>query len=96
MRYNKNMNDIQLPQIQSNVLILEDAAGDTHEFVFHVENGDYFAMLATLLGFVEETACKLQENDEAMKIAAGEIARLKANLVYLQENYSIEPKNKGA
>lgn len=86
------MSEFQFPTIQSNVLILKDAAGNPHEFIFHVENGDYFAMLATLLGFVEETANKLQTQDEAMKIAGAEIARLRKNLIFLQANYIIKPK----
>ncbi|MES2014488.1 MAG: hypothetical protein V4437_01590 [Patescibacteria group bacterium] len=88
------MDEFQLPTIQSNVLILQDAAGNPREFIFHVENGDYFAMLATLLGFVEEAANKLEAEDEAMKIAASEIARLRENLIFLQANYKIEPKEK--
>jgi hypothetical protein len=83
------MSEAQVPAIQSNILILED---NTDNSLFHVESGDYFAMIATLLGFVEETAAKLEEKDETMKIARAELQLLKKNLMYLQENYSIEPK----
>lgn len=91
------MSDLQFPSIQPNVLILEDSQdenGEFHQLIFHVENGDYFAMLSTLLGFVEETAGKLEQQDEAMKIAEEQIVRLRANLKYLQDNYIIIPKNK--
>lgn len=93
VRYTKNMSDFQFPKIQSDVLILKDGPdGSQSQLIFHVENGDYFAMIATLLGFVEESAQKLQEKDEAMKVAQEQIALLRANLMYLQENYTIEPK----
>lgn len=91
------MSELQFPDIQPNILVLDDSqdtAEQLKQFVFHVENGDYFAMLATLLGFVEETASKLQEKDEAMKIAEMQIARLRKNLQYLHENYNITPKKK--
>lgn len=90
------MADVQIPSLDTNILILEDSSedGEIHQLIFHVETGDYFAMLSTLLGFVEETAGKLQEQDEAMKIAEMQIARLRANLKYLQDNYVITPKAK--
>ncbi len=91
------MGELEFPVIHSNILIIqdaEDAEGELKQLIFHVENGDYFAMLSTLLGFVEETAGKLQEKDEAMKIAEIQIARLRENLKYLHENYTITPKKK--
>lgn len=91
------MSELQFPDIQSNILILDDSqdeAGQLKQFIFHIDNGDYFAMLSTLLGFVEETANKLEEKDEAMKIAEMQIARLRHNLQYLHENYTITPKVK--
>lgn len=90
------MSDLQFPPVEPDILILENAdeGSQMHELIFHVESGDYFAMLSTLLGFVEETASKLQEQDEAMKIAEMQIARLRANLKYLQDNYTITPKKK--
>jgi len=91
------MSDVGFPTITSNILILQDSkdeSGEIKQLIFHVENGDYFAMLSTLLGFVEETASKLEEKDEAMKIAEMQIARLRANLKYLHENYTITPKKK--
>lgn len=90
------MSDLKIPD-DASVLILEegqDADGEFKQLIFHVENGDYFAMLSTLLGFVEEAAAKLEEKDEAMKIAEAQIARLRANLKYLHDNYTIEPKKK--
>lgn len=87
------MSNFQFPKIQSDVLVLKDGPdGSQSQLIFHVENGDYFAMIATLLGFVEESAQRLQEKDEAMKVAQEQIALLRANLMYLQENYTIEPK----
>ena len=91
------MSELQFPDVQPNILILDDSqdeAGQLKQFIFHIENGDYFAMLSTLLGFVEETANKLEEKDEAMKIAEMQIARLRQNLQYLHENYTITPKQK--
>mgnify|MGYP001565162621 CR=1 FL=1 len=91
------MSELQFPDIQPTILTLQDSqneSGQFKQFIFHVEHGDYFAMLSTLLGFVEETANKLQEKDEAMKIAEIQIARLRENLQYLHENYTITPKKK--
>lgn len=78
-------------------IVIIDTTGEpntvsVNNFDFHVKNGDYFAMIATLLGFVEETTQKLKEKDEAMKIAEAQIMALRKNLLYLQENYKIEPK----
>ncbi|TSD05286.1 MAG: hypothetical protein Greene07147_607 [Parcubacteria group bacterium Greene0714_7] len=91
------MSELQFPDSQTNILILDDSQDEAlqlKQFIFHVENGDYFAMLSTLLGFVEETANKLEEKDEAMKIAEMQIARLRHNLQYLHENYNITPKKR--
>lgn len=60
--------------------------------LFHVEKGDYFAVIATLLGFVEDSARELQEKDEAMRIAENQIMQLRQNLMFLQDNYNITPK----
>ncbi|MES2135330.1 MAG: hypothetical protein V4449_03765 [Patescibacteria group bacterium] len=91
------MAELQFPSINANILILQDSQdenGEFKQFIFHVDNGDYFAMLSTLLGFVEETASKLEEKDETMRIAQQQIARLRHNLQYLHENYTITPKKK--
>ncbi len=94
---NEHSDEIQLPELRSNIVILRDEeTGEPTELIFHVKNGDFFAMLATLLGFVEETAEKLKEKDEAMSIAEAQIALLRKNLIYLQEHYCIEPKTKAS
>ena len=86
------MNGTQLPATPANTMIQTNDPEYASEFALHVKTGDYFAMIATLLGFVEEVAEKLEEKDGSMKIANAEIKKLKQNLMYLQKNYSIQPK----
>ncbi len=88
------MDELVLPMTEFNTATLQDEGEQPHEFIFHVEHGDYFAMIATILGFVEDAAQKLEEKDEAVKIAQEQITRLRKDLIYLQEHYCIEPKQK--
>lgn len=90
--------DISTSNSPADIVTIDDTSRDNtvsvNNFDFHVQTGDYFAMIATLLGFVEEATKKLQEKDEMMKIAGSQIVELKKNLMYLQENYTMEPKEK--
>jgi hypothetical protein len=72
--------------------MIESVSDDAHaRLLFHVNTGDYFAVLATVLGFVEEslverTASRLEEKEVAL------VQKLRENLIYLHEHYRIEPK----
>lgn len=62
--------------------------------IFHLKTGDYFAMLATILGFVEETLERAEsKNLELAQKEAALARRLREDLIYLQEHYRIEEKN---
>jgi hypothetical protein len=72
--------------------IVESISDDAHSrLLFHVKTGDYFAVLATVLGFVEESLSEkapdaLEEKELAL------VQKLRENLIYLHQNYRIEPK----
>ena len=66
------------------------------KLLFHVQSGDYFGMLATALGFVEE---KLNQsvctNEEKKVILSDElllVRNLRDDLRYLHDNFDIYPK----
>ncbi len=55
---------------------------------FHIKTGDYFASLATIIGFIEE---KIQETDpESMEARLLEGVRKDA--IYIQKNYTLKHK----
>ncbi len=57
---------------------------------FHIKSGDYFAFLATAVGFLEEaiTKCSSTELTERERTFAKE---LRNDLRYVHANYTIEP-----
>lgn len=85
------MSDQEPPKATLDELVVHNESGHSR-LLFHVEKGDYFAVIATLLGFVEDSAHELQEKDEAMRIAENQIMQLRQNLIFLQEHYNITPK----
>ncbi|MDB5265802.1 MAG: hypothetical protein JWM39_515 [Parcubacteria group bacterium] len=58
---------------------------------FHIQAGDYFAFLATMMGFVEEALerCESEGVTDKERIAARELRR---DLCYVQANYQITPR----
>jgi len=78
-------------------LFLRDEGDDKERhdrLMYHLASGDYFNMLATALGFLEESLkqhCVENPDLEAREI---KLAReLRADLRYLNENYRIAPKD---
>lgn len=63
---------------------------------FHVESGDYFAMLSTILGIVEERIMKYEkENARKSPQSSKELELLQSlrqDLWYMYENYKIIEK----
>ena len=77
--------------ISSNALIINDSP---ERINFHIESGDYFAFLATIMGFMEEALGKCESDavSEREKFLARE---LRHDLRYVQANYTILPRALG-
>jgi hypothetical protein len=61
---------------------------------FHIQSGDYFAFLATMMGFMEEALerCEAaQLTEQECKLARG----LRHDLRYIQANHEIRPRDLG-
>lgn len=83
--------------LASTYLTLRDLYGEDDEriqhLLFHLETGDYFAMLATIMGFIEESLQSAAVKNEPLKERELALIRdLKKDLMYLHENYYIESK----
>ena len=62
---------------------------------FHIRSGDYFSVLATMMGFIEETlaACGAEHENDSSNEKQRAIAReLRHDLRYVQANYEIVPR----
>lgn len=79
-------------------LFLRDV-GETEEAVrrerleYHIKSGDYFNMVATVIGFLEESLKQHCAEDPALEAQEIAIAQnLRKDLMHMNENYRIEPK----
>jgi hypothetical protein len=65
---------------------------------FHLKTGDYFPLLATILGFLEETVkeCDCSAEAELAPMEARVIETVRKDLAYLNKNYHIVPKTHDA
>ncbi|HEX8947176.1 MAG TPA: hypothetical protein VF829_03125 [Candidatus Paceibacterota bacterium] len=88
------MNESAEYQISVSYLTIRDAAFDADRLRFHIESGDYFGVLATTLGFIEE---KLQECDtctgtmhHSEELALTRMLREEAQ--HLRAHYDIQEK----
>lgn len=68
----------------------EDIEGIEKRVRFHIETGDYFAMLATALGFVEEALQNTETTAESAELAL--LRNLKKGLIFLDHRYEIREK----
>jgi hypothetical protein len=71
--------------------ILRDREPAHERLLFHIKTGDYFAMLATALGFIEEAL----ENTETSIIPSAELMvlrNMKKDLLFLHTRYDIREK----
>lgn len=63
---------------------------DTPERIdFHVEKGDYFALLSTVMGFLQESLADCAKGSKEYELTKD----LRKDLRYLHENYRIVPKD---
>lgn len=62
---------------------------------FHLETGDYFPMLATILGFLEETIIEREHSSvsELISMETLVIRNVRKDLDYLHKNYRIIPNS---
>ena len=58
-----------------------------------MKSGDYFALLATVTGFIEDTLASAEKNEPLKERELLLMRELKKDLMYLQEHYEIRPKN---
>lgn len=54
---------------------------------YHLDNNDYFAFLATVFGILEDSL----DTDEAVTEKLELVRSIRKDLVYLQEEYRIQP-----
>lgn len=61
---------------------------------YHVTTGDYFPVLATVLGFLEEGMKQCEEGvHEVVSVTPNVIEGLRKDLLHLHRNYQIQPKH---
>ncbi len=72
--------------------VLRDAEEvDRERLLFHINTGDYFAMVATALGFVEEKLSSLEKTpSQELRL----LRTLKSDLQYLHAHYAVCPKKR--
>lgn len=70
--------------------IIRDAEDDRRleRLEFHLKHGDYFPMVATVLGFVEEALAECKSDI----VKAATLKTLKKDLMHLHKHYRITPK----
>jgi len=71
-----------------NTLTLQDSP---QHIDFHIQTGDYFAFLATMMGFLEEALAKCQ-SDLVSERERNMARELRHDLRYVQANYQITPR----
>ena len=74
---------------------IRDAADDERirRLTFHVSQGDYFPFLATIVGFLKETAegCA-SASDPIIRQQAAFAEEVRKDLIYLHEHYQLMKK----
>lgn len=73
------------------LLVLRDSPAHID---FHIQTGDYFSFLATMMGFMEEALSKC-ESDLVSEKERGIARELRHDLRYIQANYEISPRPLG-
>jgi len=71
----------------------QDNHARQNALAFHVETGDYFSFLATLLGFVEETLNASSGTENLVPIQIEAVKAAREDLRYLNTHYRIEPRS---
>jgi hypothetical protein len=73
--------------------VIRDAENDTERLLFHIQTGDYFAMLATALGFIEEALART-DVDVIPSAELAVLRHMKKDLIFLNARYRICEKTK--
>jgi len=73
--------------------IVRDAPSENERLLFHIRTGDYFAMVATALGFVEE-ALETKEEDTLPSPELSVLRQIKKDLLFLHAHYDICEKQR--
>ncbi len=75
---------------------LEDTSGNPErlkQLEFHIESGDYFPLLATVLGFLEEGMRECETGSLTLApVEAKVVEDFRKDLIHLHKNYEIQPK----
>ncbi|MEZ4104420.1 MAG: hypothetical protein R3B60_03990 [Candidatus Paceibacterota bacterium] len=71
----------------------DDNLENLDQLHFHVQAGDYFSTLATILGFVEEMIME-QDTKNAMAYELKVLRQVKKDLLYLNANFDIKAKER--
>jgi hypothetical protein len=83
------------PVLRRHYWLVRDKPADERRATLmrHIESGDYFAVLATILGFLEETVRACHEQQTPMDITQVRVIEsLREDLKFLHESYRIVPK----
>ena len=88
------MNTREYRILSSVYLVLRDGEDNIERVRYHVKTGDYFAVLATALGFVEESLENLQNKEHGAPASQelNVLRMLKRDLLFLDERYDIREK----
>lgn len=83
---------IYAPRLPRHLLIRD---GDTPppRLLFHVEQGDYFAALATILGLIaDQLETAIRERELPTQYQIDTLKAMHDDLVYLWKHFRIDPK----
>ena len=82
--------------ISVSALFLRDDEGERHDrLMYHISSGDYFNMVATILGFLEESLQQRSTPEAELEVREIKLAReLREDLRYLNQHFCIQPKEK--
>lgn len=83
-------------QITRRAWIVQDAPPEDRkrDIAFHVQGGDYFATLATIMMLVADSLQDDRTHGETpSEFSIGTLQKLKDELMHLHENYTILPKD---
>lgn len=77
------------------VLVIMDSPVDAERLsrlTFHIQAGDYFPFIATVLGFVQDTLADRGEMTPLERMQSEQIDRLRKDLIHIHEHYDLVPK----
>jgi hypothetical protein len=64
------------------------------ELEFHIKSGDYFPLLATIMGFLEESVRQCENGFLTIAPMESEVIQnVRKDLIHLHKNYQIQPKH---